>query len=85
MNVVVIARFYIWNITLLIEMVLYFSKIFKLIIIVYIKNKRLLSIFLNEIKLIRSLIFYKINMMYLIFDNIDNLITICQFFDEKVY
>ena len=66
-------------------MVLYFSKIFKLIIIVYIKNKRLLSIFLNEIKLIRSLIFYKINMMYLIFDNIPNFITICQFFDEKVY
>ena len=66
-------------------MVLYFSKIFKLIIIVYIKNKRLLSIFLNEIKLIRSSIIYKINMMYLIFDNIDNLITICQFFDEKVY
>ena len=66
-------------------MVLYFSKIFKLIIIVYIKNKRLLSIFFNEIKLIRSSIFYKINMMYLIFDNIDNLITICQFFDEKVY
>ncbi len=66
-------------------MVLYFSKIFKLIIIVYIKNKILLSIFFNEIKLIRSSIFYKINMMYLIFDNIDNLITICQFFDEKVY
>ena len=66
-------------------MVIYFSKIFKLIIIVYIKNKSLLSIFLNEIKLIRSLIFYKINMMYLIFDNIDNLITICQFFHEKVY
>ena len=66
-------------------MVLYFSKIFKLIIIVYIKNKRLLSIFLNEIKLIRSSIIYKINMMYLIFDNIPNLITICQFFDEKVY
>ena len=66
-------------------MVLYFSKIFKLIIIVYIKNKRLLSIFLNEIKLIHSSIIYKINMMYLIFDNIPNLITICQFFDEKVY
>ena len=66
-------------------MVLYFSKIFKLIIIVYIKNKRFLSILVNEIKLIRSLIFYKINMMYLIFDNIDNLITICQFFHEKVY
>ena len=66
-------------------MVLYFSKIFKLIIIVYIKNKSLLSIFLNEIKLIRSLIIYKINMVYLIFDNIHNFITICQFFDEKVY
>ena len=66
-------------------MVLYFSKIFKLIIIVYIKNKILLSIFFNEIKLIRSSIFYKINMMYLIFDNIDNFITICQFFHEKVY
>ena len=57
-------------------MVLYFSKIFKLIIMVYIKNKEKLLFFLNEIKVLSPLFICKIKMMYLIFYIIPIFITI---------
>ncbi len=66
-------------------MVLYFSKIFKLIFILYIKNKEKLLFFLNEIKVLRPLSLHKIKMMYLIFYITHIFITIYEFFNEKVY
>ena len=66
-------------------MVLYFCKIFKSIINSYIKNKEILLIILNEIKVLSSLFIYKIKIMYLIFYNTLIFITMHEIFNEKVY